>query len=361
MIAAGAAGLLALVLVETRPWAAGQPAPAPAAAPQPDLTSTMDWLSAGDGWLAALDRPAGRTTLFHTPDAGRTWTRLRTSVAVETVAFADARHGVLYGPSATLRTTDGGRHWRALTLPDGAEGQRPVFADAVHGWVWDPLVGALYGTADGGERWRPLSGLGLPDDGPEALGFRDALHGWATAPAGPEPPALYTSGDGGEGWSARPVPPPPGGWPAGRQFAVGPPAIGADGHGVVLIGEFIPWGFLIVASAYWVAATADGGATWGAARPLPAVRPGTVVTLAGSPATGAVAWAWSADELLLTRDGGATWARAAVPDGGSIDRLQAVGTDGAWAAASVAGGRWALFSTADGGVTWRGANTPALR
>src|SRR5262249_50404662 len=153
----------------------------------------------------------------------------------------------------------------------------------------------------GGARWRPLAGLGLPDDGPQALGFQDALRGWLTGAAGPEPPAVYATGDGGEDWSARPVPPPPGGWPRGSPLAVAQPAIAADGRGAVLIGELIPWGFFTVASAYWVAATADGGATWAPARPLPAVRPGTVMTLAGSPATGAVAWAWSAGDVLLTR------------------------------------------------------------
>src|SRR6266700_2269377 len=91
--------------------------PAPPAVPagpgQPDLASSMDWVTDREGWLSALDRQAGTSTLFHTTDGGRHWTRQRVSTSVEHVDFFDPLHGFLYatgapwesGPSSPAVTT----------------------------------------------------------------------------------------------------------------------------------------------------------------------------------------------------------------------------------------------------------------
>lgn len=375
LILASALALAAVIAVTVRPGA--HAGPARARAPQPDLASSMEWISARVGWVSALDRQAGTSTLFHTTDAGRHWARLRVAPAVESVGFFDPEHGVLtsLGPPwagassplpATYLTSDGGRRWQRLALPGGAEAQRPAFADARHAWVWDPAPGALYATADAGAHWRRLAGLGLPaaDPVPGTISFRDPLHGWLAAPAGSPAPTLYVTSDGGETWRALPLPPPDGGWPAGDQLDPGPAVVAADGSGQLVTGELQHWGYGLVALSYWVAATADAGVTWSAPRRLPEVGFGAVVTIATSRAAGSISWAWSADELLVTRDGGNRWATVAVPAGWTLHGLSAIDGDTAWVAASVSDGRgdarWALFSTADGGATWTEAPAPSL-
>jgi photosystem II stability/assembly factor-like uncharacterized protein len=196
LIAASVVGLVAVIAFHVRP-APGRPAPLRvAAAPQPDLASTMDWISAREGWISVLDRQAGTSTLFHTTDAGRHWSRQRAARGVETPELFDSRHGILTSAAGTLRTSDGGGHWQVVTVPRGAEGQQTAFADARDGWVWDPATAGLYGTADGGAHWRRLAGTGLPEPMPvipHQLGFRDAAHGWLAVG-----PALYGTADGGE-------------------------------------------------------------------------------------------------------------------------------------------------------------------
>ena len=67
-----------VVVVYLRTDLLGRPtAASPPTASQPELGSDMTWISYREGWLSALDRQAGTTTLFHTSDAGRHWTPIR--------------------------------------------------------------------------------------------------------------------------------------------------------------------------------------------------------------------------------------------------------------------------------------------
>jgi photosystem II stability/assembly factor-like uncharacterized protein len=201
LIAVSLVALAVVIALHVRP-AAG-PAPVPAAARQPDAASTMDWISAREGWISAFDRQAGASTLFHTTDAGRHWSRQRVARGVEAPEFFDPLHGVLASGAGTLRTSDGGRHWQAVTLPGAARGQQPAFADQRHGWVWDPSPAGLLATADGGAHWRRLAAAGLPPGppAPNLLGFRDALHGWLAVAN-----AVFGTADGGRTWAGLTLP-----------------------------------------------------------------------------------------------------------------------------------------------------------
>jgi photosystem II stability/assembly factor-like uncharacterized protein len=202
LIVVSLVALAAAIALHVRPGPSAPP-PMPAAARQPDPASTMDWVSDREGWISALDRRAGTSTLFHTTDAGRHWSRQRVAGSVETPQFFDSLNGFTSSPDGTFRTSDGGRHWQRLTLPRGAGAQQPAFADLRHGWVWVEPAG-LYATADGGARWRRLAAAGLPvtRTPPRLLGFRDGLHGWLALGA-----SLFGTADGGATWSpARPLP-----------------------------------------------------------------------------------------------------------------------------------------------------------
>jgi photosystem II stability/assembly factor-like uncharacterized protein len=340
VIAVSLVGLAAVIALHVRP--ASRPSPHPAAAPQPDITSTMDWISAREGWISAFDRQAGTSTLFHTTDAGRHWSRQRVARGVEAPEFFDPLHGVLASGAGTFRTSDGGRRWQPLTLPAGARGQHPAFADARHGWVWDPSQDDLQATADGGTQWRRLPAAGLPAAPAPAqlLGFRDTVHGWL-AVAG----VLYGTADGGRTWAALALPA-----PADGQLDLGPLCVAPDGRGQLLVSGQGSW---------WVAATADGGATWQTSHPLPPLAS----NLAASCVDGAVSWAWSATQLQLTHDAGGHWTPVALP-AWNLLRLQALGATTVWVAATVIDAlqepRWTLFSSTDSGLTWTPAITPSL-
>jgi hypothetical protein len=154
LIVVSLVALAAVIALHVR--AGPSAAPIAAAARQPDGASTMDWISDREGWISALDRQSGTSTLFHTADAGRHWSRQRVSSSVETPRFFDPLDGLTVSAAGTFRTSDGGRHWQRLTLPRGAGVQQPAFADARHGWVWVGSAG-LFATADGGAHWRPLA------------------------------------------------------------------------------------------------------------------------------------------------------------------------------------------------------------
>jgi photosystem II stability/assembly factor-like uncharacterized protein len=345
LIAVSLVGLAAVIAFHVRP--APGAAPLVAAAQQPDPTPAMDWISAREGWVSAPDRQAGTSTLFHTTDAGRHWSRQRVASKVESPEFFDSQHGILSSGAGTFRTSDGGRHWQTLTIPLGTRGRQTAFVDARHGWVWAPSPSGLLATADGGSHWRRLAGTGLPvaRSVPHLLGFRDALHGWLAIGA-----ALYGTADGGENWSALPLPPPDGGWTIGGGFEIGPLSVAADGRGQLLIRD---------AATEWVAATADGGATWETALPLPPLAS----NLTTSGVAGAVSWAWSASQLQITRDAGGHWTAVALP-AWNVMRVQVLDARTVWVAATVidASGvpRWTLFSTIDSGLTWIPAVTPGL-
>lgn len=373
LIAVALVALGVFIVIYLRPATASSPAA------QPDLLSDMDWLSAREGWLTLFDRPAGRTVLLHTADGGVRWSRLHAADGLENVDFFDPARGVLVhqpppgqdGAAKAFATSDGGRHWRPLPLPDEVAGGRPSFADPGHGRVWQPSPPGLYATDDGGATWRLLDATGLPGVGgaPGALGFATGARGWAAGPAGtptgPNPPAVYRTSDGGETWTASALPTPEGGWPPGSTFDIGPVTVAPDGRGQALLTELEPWEYRQVVLSHWVASTADGGATWSAPRRVPGVPPRTGVGLSVGAADGTASWAWSANELLTTRDGGATWTTLAVPRGWIIDRVRAIDGTAAWVAATVASGRgaarWRLFSTGDGGASWKESRLPALR
>jgi photosystem II stability/assembly factor-like uncharacterized protein len=348
LIAVSLVGLVAVIAFHARPTLGRAASLRVAAAPQPDLASTMDWISAREGWISVLDRRAGTSTLFHTTDAGRHWTRQRVARGVETPELFDSRHGILISGAATLRTSDGGGHWQVVTLPRGAHGQQPAFADPRHGWVWDPPSAAVFGTVDGGAHWRRLDGTGLPGQMPvipHLLGFRDGQHGWLAVGA-----ALYGTADGGESWSALPLPLPGSGGAGADGFQIGPLSVAADGRGQLLIAD---------SATEWVAATADGGATWETPLPLPPLAS----NLTTSRAAGAVSWAWSASQLQVTRDAGGHWTAVALP-AWDLMRVDALDARTLWVAATVIDAlgvpRWTLFSTVDAGLTWIPAITPAL-
>jgi len=126
------------------------------------------------GNLAWIGTTAGR--VLRTTDAGRTWaiagTPIRTgdSAGIFSIAFRDARHGVIVGGDYKKErdasenaavTSDGGVTW-SLVKDHGLSGYRSVVAwipGATHLLALGPSGGDI--SQDGGTTWAPLTGEGF--------------------------------------------------------------------------------------------------------------------------------------------------------------------------------------------------------
>jgi photosystem II stability/assembly factor-like uncharacterized protein len=155
--------------------------------------------------------------LYATEDGGATWTRLRlpTRHLLLGAQLFDAGRAWLVGAGQTiLQTSDGGATWRegqVVTLParfsstslsHAAQAQSSLrlnavsFADARHGWAVG-AGGAVLATADGGRTWAAQeSGT---DSDLFDVKFFDAREGWAV---GADGAAIHTT-DGGQTWRAE--------------------------------------------------------------------------------------------------------------------------------------------------------------
>ncbi len=249
----------------------------------------------------------------------------------------------------------GGVGWLALNAPGRAtQGQQPLAtlpAPAVRALAVDPgeparlfagaSVGALAST-DGGRTWQPL----------DVAGDVTAL-----ATPGARPGSLYVagpglfsrSGDGGRTWQSlldR--------LPAGEVRALA----GDPSDAAVLYAAVVGAGLL---------RTADAGATWATAGPLPAPDVTALVAVPAAPGHPAMLFLASPQEgVLASMDGGAGWDNAngfvngALPtrrvlslayDPNSGDRFE--GPAGmTFRGALYAGTDRGLFKTTDGGTTW---------
>jgi photosystem II stability/assembly factor-like uncharacterized protein len=141
-----------------------------------------------EAWFATGGPGAAR--VFHSSDAGRTWTVAPTpirndgaSAGIFSLAFADARHGIAVGgdyskPSDSSHniaiTSDGGLTWSEPTgrHPGGYRSAMAYLQDR-HMWIATGTSGSDVST-DGGNNWIPFD-----------TGAYNALaSGWAVGPEG---------------------------------------------------------------------------------------------------------------------------------------------------------------------------------
>jgi hypothetical protein len=146
-----------------------------------------------EAWFAT-GGPGG-ARVFHSHDAGKSWTvaltPLRNDAAaagIFSLAFSDSRHGIAVGgdytqPSDSRRniavTSDGGQTW---TEPSGAH---PTGYRSAVAFVPDQQVWIAVGTSgsdisnDDGQSWKPF------DTGAfNAAAFLSSQFGWAVGPGG---------------------------------------------------------------------------------------------------------------------------------------------------------------------------------
>ncbi|HVC75625.1 MAG TPA: hypothetical protein VND96_03810 [Candidatus Micrarchaeaceae archaeon] len=101
-----------------------------------------------------------------------------------------------------LSSVDGGRSWKAISMPAG-HGAIAYF-DALN-WLWIGS-GVQAKSSDAGSTWSPIRSLLVPAPLPESVQVIDATHIWFGAMAGPRPLVEGTD-DGGVSWSMFLLPP----------------------------------------------------------------------------------------------------------------------------------------------------------
>ena len=162
----------------------------------------------GDGALILRTQDSGsHWDMFnrtYTSPKDHEYADLKFEGAAYSVAFADARHGVIGGEARLLRTNDGGQQWQRVAQPlDGIAIQRVTFVDARQGWAVGSAATVLR-TDDAGEHWTSVS---LDDTHAHLMGvsFGDAMHGCIGGGY-----RVWCSQDGGKTWLASEV-----AWPKG--------------------------------------------------------------------------------------------------------------------------------------------------
>jgi photosystem II stability/assembly factor-like uncharacterized protein len=150
-------------------------------------------LGDGDVWIGTGGPGAAR--VYHSADAGRTWTVSPTPIRADSanagifsVAFSDAQHGIAVGGDYSKAndaagniavTSDGGKTW---TVPAGAppKGFRSAVAYLADRKIWIAVgtSGADIST-DGGQNWTPFDSGNY-----NAVSFASSKAGWAVGPRG---------------------------------------------------------------------------------------------------------------------------------------------------------------------------------
>ncbi len=139
-------------------------------------------------WAVGYGLEPGRTgARIVATSNGATWVERRIPHVrmLRDVAFVDTRHGWAVGGNAIVATSNGGATWARQPLLSSIDLYAVAFSDRRHGWaagayVRGPLSGraVVLGTTDGGAHWRRLT-LGDARTLITGLAFADARHGWA--------------------------------------------------------------------------------------------------------------------------------------------------------------------------------------
>jgi photosystem II stability/assembly factor-like uncharacterized protein len=243
----------------------------------PSEVQSLDFISGNQGWMQSGGG------LYTTTDGGRTWQIINSSDLPKNarIQFVDRAHGWAVasfrdapspralGDSRLFASSDGGLTWTNIETPCGQSFALGAnLLDAASGWLacgGQPSGGMepkeLYGTADAGQHWAPVSCACF---GPDTHGvpnsmlwsgyltdtfFLDETHGWMDATRG----GLSTTNDGGLSWQLVPT-------------GVGCEEFTSDAH---FLSAEVGYVITTCGALSHLLGTTDGGVTWSSLYPPP--------------------------------------------------------------------------------------------
>jgi photosystem II stability/assembly factor-like uncharacterized protein len=288
-----------------------------------------------------------------------TWTPQTSGVAVRLRGVSAVSNDVAWASGAggtVLRTTNGGRTWRARPVP-GADGLdfRDVDAlspdTAVVLSIGPGEASRIFRTEDGGATWTERFRNADPEAFFDALAFGDARHGAAVSDAVGGRFVIRLTRDGGRTWTAAPddrLPP----------ALDGEGAFAASGTNVAMAGPERIW---VGTTRGRVLRSTDGGRSWSVhATPIATGDATGIFSIAFRDGAHGVVVGGNyqregdaVDNVAISADGGVTWSR---PMGRGLGGFRSVVT---W----LAGGPARLLAVGpsgsdwsdDGGRTWQPA------
>jgi photosystem II stability/assembly factor-like uncharacterized protein len=269
-------------------------------------------VSAGKRWLLVLAPIALATAgLASQPPAAPRWTTVTTGTTARLRGLSAVSDRVIWasGSSGTIvRSEDGGKSWKALTVPDAAQldfrDVDAVNADTAYLLsIGSGAASRIYKTTDGGATWT----LQFQNDDAnaffDAMAFADARTGYALSDSVAGRIVLFRTSDGRQ-WSRVD--------PDSLPVALaGEGAYAASGTNLAIQGNAIWFG----TTASRVIRSTDKGRTWSAAvTPLPTGTSAGIFSIAfqnrehGLVVGGDYKKEREAvDNAAITTDGGATW------------------------------------------------------
>jgi photosystem II stability/assembly factor-like uncharacterized protein len=302
---------------------------------------------------------AHSATAQWTPQSSVTDAELRgLSVISADAAWASGQRGTV------VRTTDGGRHWVADTIPTAAKldvraiaATSPMIAHALS--IADS--GRIFRTSDGGHTWSPRFMSLRKGSFLDAIRFWDARHGIAVSDPVDGRFLLVTTSDGGDSWTEVPTDRLPLALPNEGAFA-------ASGSCLATYGSNDVWFVTGGAAVARIFHSSDRGTSWtvhdtpiragGSAEGIFSVafRDAKHGVIAGGDYTKAKL---GGRNLALTSDGGASWTLVDSTHSPSGFKSAVAYVPGTAGRKLVAVGLNGTDVSNDGGLTWMATDTVA--
>jgi photosystem II stability/assembly factor-like uncharacterized protein len=376
--AAALVGIVVVVLAVTAagylrlgPFSQSPPRPLTTAIPVPIIETAQlkdfQALSPDLAWvfMTAFD---GTGLVYASTDGGRAWGQLTIpqSVAAQKygIELIDRQHGLLQLQRGLMSTADAGRTWHQVPLPPGQSfGLGAHFITADTGYYQDLAAypnqsaqpSSLWWTVNAGTSWtliwqvsaeHPAAGV-IPLDGTKFVLAFDGALGWLVVRSGDSERLLETA-DAGQSWSDAPLP--------------------VSGAVVLYTLQFLQDGSAILigrSGTKWLAIRSrDGGRTWVDSHAMPVATPPESGGYDRPTLLDIDHWLVSDGSVIhSTTDGGRSWRdiHSKLPAGiASLHDLWLYAGGKGWATSTDVGGGYHVLTTSDGGVTWTQSPVPHL-